>query len=73
MPRFFSVLGYGVVFSVLVAFFSWVVYEMAWHSESLFRVAKLGIGFGIAAAGLLLAGLLTWFGSRLKRPDRARR
>ena len=73
MPRFLSVLGYGVVFSVLLAFFSWVVYEMAWHSESLFRVGKLGIGFGAAAAGLLLALLLTWIGSRHKRPDRARR
>jgi hypothetical protein len=73
MPRFLAVLGYAVVFSVLVAFFSWVVYEMAWHSGSLFRVWKMAIGFGLAAAGLLLGLLLTWIGSRVKRLDRARR
>ncbi len=72
MPRFLTAVGYGIVFSVLAAFFAWVVYEMAWHSGTLFRVGKLGVGFAVAAAGLVLGLLLTWIGSRLERPHRAR-
>ncbi len=54
MPPVGRIVGYGIVALALSGFFMWVLYEMAYADESLWRLAKIGIGIGAALLGSLL-------------------
>ena len=52
------VLAYTLVGLLLGGFFLWVLLQMAWANDSLFRLAKIGIGIGIATVGAGIVYLL---------------
>jgi hypothetical protein len=67
MPSAGRIFGYGIVALGLGTFFVWVLFQMAWADESLWRLAKLGLGIGAAVLGSALVYVL------LAPPRRGRR
>lgn len=53
-----QLLAYTFVGLLLAGFFSWVLWQMAWADESLWRLAKLGVGLGLATVGAAAVYLL---------------
>lgn len=51
MPSTGRLLAYALVGLILGGFFLWVLLQMASANESLFRLAKIGIGMGLATIG----------------------
>jgi hypothetical protein len=47
MPRPDQIIGWGLMALALGGFFFWVLLQMASADDSLFRLAKIGIGFGL--------------------------
>lgn len=59
MAPFSRVVGITLVFLVLIAFFVWVLIEMASYSHGDTRLAKLAIGFGLSTLGVAVVYALT--------------
>jgi uncharacterized membrane protein len=58
MPSAGRILAYGIVASALGGLVLWSLLEMADADESLWRLAKIGIGMGLATVGGGLVYLL---------------
>lgn len=54
MPSAGRIFGVGIVALALGGFFFWVLFQMAYADESLWRLAKIGIGLGAAVLGSTL-------------------
>jgi hypothetical protein len=71
--RAFTILVYGFVFVALGTFFSWVIFQMAWHSDAVYRLTKLGVAMGALAGALLIGLLVAAAGAGVMRLGRHRR
>jgi threonine/homoserine efflux transporter RhtA len=60
MPSAGRILGFGIVALALGGFFCWVLFQMAYADESLWRLAKIGMGMGVAILGSVLVYALLY-------------
>jgi len=59
MSSFGRIVVTGIAGAVLIGFFVWVLLQMAWASDSQYRLVKLAIGFSAATGGAGIIYLMT--------------